>query len=41
MNSREYEKAELWRQIQAKEMLLQKRDGLTTKIDLLIEKLNS
>ena len=41
MNSKEQEMGNLKERIRAKEILLQKRDDLTNKINLLIEKLNS
>jgi hypothetical protein len=41
INSKEHKKAELREEIKAKEVLLQRRDELTNKINLLIEQLNS
>ena len=41
INSKEHKKNELREEIKAKEILLQRRDELTNKINALIEKLNS
>ncbi len=41
INSKENKKAVLREEIEAKEILLQRRDELTNKINVLIEQLNS